>query len=73
MTVVNLDRSLNDEIDDAVRAVMLAVKELKSYRHLKARAITRDADGKPSGPLGELLDALASEDAALARAVGDLA
>lgn len=38
-----------------------------------ARAITRDADGKPSGPLGELLDALASEDAALARAVGDLA
>lgn len=41
MTVVNLDRSLNDEIDDAVRAVMLAVKELKSYRHLKARDILR--------------------------------
>lgn len=38
-----------------------------------SRAITRNPDGQPSGPIGELLDKLASEEAQLARAVGDLA
>jgi hypothetical protein len=37
-----------------------------------ARAITRDANGKPLGPMGTLLDMIASEEAQLARAVGDL-
>lgn len=34
-----------------------------------SRAITRDADGKPSGPIGALLDLLSSEEAHLSRAV----
>ena len=38
-----------------------------------ARAITRDATGKPSGPIGALLEKIAAdEEATVARAVGDL-
>ncbi len=37
-----------------------------------ARAITRDAAGRPLGPIGALLDQLATEEAQLTRAVGDL-
>lgn len=40
--------------------------------HAMARAITRDSQGKPLGPIGALLDQLATEDAELRRAVGDL-
>lgn len=38
-----------------------------------AKAIQRDADGKPTGPIGAILDRLASEEAVLERAVRDLA
>lgn len=41
MTIVNLDRSLTEEIDDAVRDVMIAVKTLRSYRSPKAKDILR--------------------------------
>ena len=37
-----------------------------------SRAITRDTKGAPQGPIGALLDMIASEEAQLARAVGDL-
>lgn len=34
-----------------------------------SRAITRDADDKPSGPIGQLLEKISDEQSALARAV----
>ena len=59
-------------VRDAAVIISLAL-QYGAPADVLARAITRDADGKPSGPIGELLEHLASEEAALARAVGDLA
>ena len=41
MSIVNLDRSLTEEIDDSVRNLVLAVKQVRSYRSPKAKEILR--------------------------------